>query len=435
MQNLPYFLGKLISFVPFALRPGIGKLYRSRSRDIQCFENYSAKDKKEYIFTRIYNLVEYAINNVPFYREYYRNCGFKLSCLKSFNDIGKIPVINKSLLMEYDIEYRSSVIRDRYKVNTGGSSGQTLAFFIQSSSMAHEWAHMHKIWSKCGYKQSDLKLAFGGRSDIIDHIKYDFVRHSYFIDVYTDFQSMRDKLRKLLMRRKILYLHGYPSAIYKFAICCSNKDKEILYLLRKNLKGIFLGSEYPAPKYREKTEAVFQVPTVSFYGHTERCILAYEKSNPYEYCPFQTYGFAEAVKNENGNYDLVGTSYYNMASPFIRYNTEDEIGDVLYKEELLYSFSMVGGRKGEFIFDKNGIKIPLTGLVFGRHHRLFDFCTYIQVQQTEPGFASILYVSQHPLQNVNELFDSSNVNIKFNFQRVDKPIRTALGKVPLIVKR
>jgi phenylacetate-CoA ligase len=86
--------------------------------------------------------------------------------------------------------------------------------------------------------------------------------------------------------------------------------------------------------------------------------------------------------------------------------------------------------------DKNNVKIPLTGLIFGRHHRLFDLCQYVQVKQSNSGEATILYVSENDLKNdeLTSMFDSSNVDIDFHFEKISNPILTKSGKINLLVK-
>lgn len=169
-------------------------------------------------------------------------------------------------------------------------------------------------------------------------------------------------------------------------------------------------------------------------GHTERAILAYEKNSKYVYEPFQTYGYAEVV-NVDGKDELVGTSYYNQASPLIRYNTNDEITDTVTDDGILQSFKMKGGRSGEFVIDKEGKKINLTGLIFGRHHDLFNVAKYIQVKQIDPGVIEIHYVANGlPNDKAASLFDSKNVNMDISFVQRDEPVRTVSGKVGLLIK-
>ena len=242
----------------------------------------------------------------------------------------------------------------------------------------------------------------------------------------------------MLLKRKIYYLHGYPSAIYDFAVYCENLDSELRDLLRKSLKGAFLGSEFPASTYRDKIESVFGIKSISWYGHTERAILAYEKEEKFIYHPFQTYGFAEALKDSGtGKFKLIGTSFYNYASPLIRYDTGDEIEPVAEQNGILESFKIRGGREGEFVLDKRHKKIALTGLIFGRHHRIFDVARFIQIKQTVKGKATILVTinSQFPKPlNWKEWFDSDGVDIDFDFEVLKEPIKSVSGKVNLLVK-
>src|SRR5690606_5365982 len=118
---------------------------------------------------------------------------------------------------------------------------------------------------------------------------------------------------KILKNYQIKYLHGYPTSIYDFAIYCKENNPILTSLLRKSLLGAFLGSEYPHEKYRKVIEEVFGIETISWYGHTERSILAYEKSQKYTYEPFLSYGYTEVLKNANDEFELIGTGYYNQA--------------------------------------------------------------------------------------------------------------------------
>lgn len=432
LKNIPPSIGKQINKIPYSIRPGIGKIYTQRKQEIKKTEQIN---QKKFVFERIKNLLEHSYNNIKFYKEHYDKKNFHPSQFKSFDDIVKIPVINKAILNEYSLEDRSFPARGRYMVNTGGSSGTPFGFYIEPSSMGHEWAHMHTIWEKLGYKPSDLKIVFGGRSDVKDLIEYDVVRNHFAIDIYADYDKVCDKLKTILKNHTIKYLHGYPSSIYDFAVYCENNNEEIVSLLKKTLKGAFLGSEYPHKHYRDKIENVFGIKTISWYGHTERAVLAYEKVCSFEYFPFLTYGFAETIKNKNGENELISTSYYNYASPLIRYNTEDLIDKPKFDKGILESFQILNGRSGEFVTDFNDKNINLTALIFGRHHELFNFCKFIQVKQITLGVLEIYFVSNTIDEaRAAKLFDQSNLNFKISFKKIAEPFRSLSGKVSLLIK-
>jgi phenylacetate-CoA ligase len=422
-------LGKYINLIPFSKRPLIGRDYRINLANLNSFEIMNVNDKKNFIFNRIKNLVNYSYKNVFFYKNIYDKNNFSPSVLKKFDDINRIPIISKNDLNNYSLDERTSFKNNSSLVNTGGSSGNTLSLYIPNKIIGNEWSHMHKIWSKLNYNHSDFKLVFAGRSSVKNFIQYDFVRNQFSIDIYSDYSLIAPKLKKILLKYEIKYLHGYPSAIYIFAQYCSYKDQDLLNLLKKNLKGILFSSEFPHFIYRDFIENVFKVKSISWYGHTERAILAYEKDQKEVYCPFQSYGYAECYNNL-----LVGTSYYNFNSPIIRYNTSDIINDCKFDNDILTSFKISEGRVGEFVVDFKNNKISLTSLIFGRHHELFNYASFIQIKQEKIGFLKIFYVSQsvNPIDAEN-LFDSQNLNFILNFEQLNEPIRTVSGKINLLI--
>lgn len=432
LTSMPYWLGRHVAKIPFGKRPGMGK-YILRCNEIDAFNTFSSQERQEFVFKHFKNLAVWSFNNIEFYRSLYDSRKFNPELeLKSFDDIALVPIINKEMLQRVSLEKRSYDTKDRYKVNTGGSSGTPLTIYVSSDSMAHEWAHMHKIWSKLGYNQAKLKLTLGGRSFSEKPVEYDFVRHHYGLSIYRDFNLIKEDLIKILSTKKIEYLHGYPSAIYELAHFVSKRDNvELLHAIKSNLKGIFYGSEFPLKEWRSFSKNIFGVPSVSWYGHTERAILAYEKEEEYKYSPMHTYGFTEVVQNE-----LIGTSYHNYVSPLIRYNTEDVVNDVIRNQGFIDSFQVKEGRIGSFVKDTEGKSISVTGLVFGRHHELFDKCKYIQLRQLSDGIVEVLFtpISEVNIFNPAILFDSKDVNIKFIFKQLEEPILTESGKLKILIK-
>lgn len=431
--NLPIPLGQLLAQIPYSFRPGIGNVYRQQSRYIDEYAEYDIGKKEKYLFNEFYKVFKHAYLNVPFYRDLYRENRINLKDIRCFSDIEHIPIIRKSDLINVPLKERSFDLKNRMLVNTGGSSGKPLSFYMDPRRYGNEWAHIHKIWSVLEYTPTSLKVNFDGRSTVTDYIQYDFVRNSLRFDIYADPFVVCRKLLPISKRYKIEYLHGYPSAIFEFALHCKAAAPELLNVLLKTLKGVFLVSEFPSPNYRNTIEEVFRVKTQSFYGHTETCVIAGEIS-PNKYQVYQTYGLAEAVQQLDGTEHLVGTSFFNYASPFIRYDTEDKIETIKTDHRILNIFGITEGRIGEYIVDKNGKKIPLTGLIFGRHHKLFDICKHIQVKQNEIGKATIFYVAAVDSAIIPEkLFDSENVQIDFSFVKINEPYRTSSGKIKLLV--
>ncbi|KIA96295.1 hypothetical protein [Flavobacterium sp. KMS] len=437
LNFMPYGIGKIISFLPYSFRPGISKSYRDSQKELLVFNTLEKKKKEEYLFFKIKKITIYAYQNIAFYKDYYNSLNFNpMMQLNSFNDIKRIPIIKKELLLKYNISDRSVNFTKAVQVNTGGSSGKTLSFFTPSEKMGIEWAHLHYIWKKqMKFKVPELKLMLVGRNDVRNYVDYDFVRNSLRLDIYSDYNTISKVLLGKYKKVQIKFLHGYPSAIYELALYCKTNE-QLKERLKRDLKGIILNSEFPYDYLRITIEEVFGVKTNAFYGHSEGCIIAYEIDKN-KYKPLHTYGYVETDETE-GESSLIGTNYYNFQSPMIRYDTEDIAFNCEYRDSLLSSFSIKEGRSGEYILDKKNKKIPLTGLIFGRHHKLFDYCVSIQASQSEIGQVEILYVINQDINlskdfNPMNSFDSSKVDIEFTFREIPEPVKSISGKFKLLI--
>ncbi|WP_322803503.1 hypothetical protein SO574_01155 [Vibrio alfacsensis] len=422
-------LFSLFRFVPYGMR--LGSSYGKHKKLILKYDEMSLKEKEEFHFKKLKRVIEFAYENNHFYRDFYDLKNFHPSQFRQLSDFDKVPVVTKDDMKRYDIDMRSSKHNSPFRVNTGGTSGKPLGFYLDKKAFAREWAYMHNVWSKIGYSFLDLKLTFRGKNNNGIPLRYNVIHNEYVVDAYVSHDKIVESIRKLCSKKTVKYLHGYPSSIYEFCMYLKNNSICASSLFGGNLQGVFLGSEYPAKIYRDVIESVLMVPTISWYGHSEMSVLAYEKEKNFHYQPFQTYGFTEALRLNENESKLIGTSYYNFNSPFIRYDTGDLICHEEYDSSILKSFKISSGRVGDVVFDHQGSPISLTALIFGRHHKAFDIIDFIQVKQPKNGVA-ILYVSSQYEVSV-DMFDLANIDMTFDVIVNKSPIKTKAGKVPLLI--
>lgn len=426
IEHMPYSIGHWMALVPFAWR--LGRVYcRSRS-EVETQRVKGSEGGEEYAVEHFRKVFEYAREKFPCYRELYAEAGVLDLKIESVADIQKVPIVDKKWTREHFAEFKGV-----YRLNTGGSSGEPTAFWMDKECWAREWAHMHTIWEKLGYKYTDLKLAIRGKNLGKRPFAYNPVHNEYIINTYLPVKDYAEDLRRLFKKRKPKWFHGYPSSIYQFILECEGAyDVEGTRQLFKGVVGLLLSSEYPHPYIVQKFES-YALKWISWYGHSEMAVLAWADEQMV-YHPFVTYGLAEV---EDGH--LLGTSYHNFDMPLIRYDTGDLVEEVEVEGrggQRNFAFKIKEGRNGDFVEDRNGKKIPLTALIFGRHHKAFDIADHVQIRQPEPGKATLVVSSSKNMlvgKSISDLFDLTNVAIDFDMEIVDKPIRTAAGKLKLKV--
>lgn len=407
----------------------LGKLYQFFSEQLLA----SNEDLRSNQLDAFNALVRFSYDETKFYRCYYDDCNFLPKDFSSFDDLIGVPVVTKSILQQFSLDDRSVRSLALKKSNTGGTTGQPLDFYLDKYAYAREWAHMHAIWATLGYRYTDEKITIRGKNIGNRFYKYNFNQNEFLISAYAPLQVNLNSCRELIIKRNIKWIHGYPSSVYSFLRELESVDAVLFEILIRKVHGVFLGSEYPAPQYRNYIEQHCGLKSISWYGHSEMAVLAPEREpGSGVYYPFHSYGYAEAVP-DGDSYRLVATSTHNFATPFIRYDTGDLI-EPTFKDGLLECFRIKEGRNSDSVIDQNGRSISLTGLIFGRHHKAFEHSEHVQVRQPAPGKIEILVTSKDTRENWSELFDFSNAFFDVSFTQIDSPIRTPLGKVQLLLR-
>lgn len=428
--------------MPEQVQELLGRLVRWRDRP-QCarvaavsaeFERLSGTERRAWILARVQRVLERAHASNAFLREHYGRCGFTPAQVLTFRDIERIPPVSKAQLRAAGAQWTCAGSGGVH-VNTGGSSGEPLSFCVPRGFSAREKGYITLVQRRAGARPRALSFVFSGVRMGDRRLRYGPSVGGYFVNGYTDLSESLPEIGRIAQRRRVEILRGYPTLIYQFARACE-ADTRLLQRFRNTLRFIFLHSENPCALYRNKIEAVFEVPTLAWYGHGEMAAFAVEGDEKGVYLPDHTYGYCQAYARSDGTTSIVATSYENLLSPFIRYDTGDLIEVVKEDDGLLLAFRIKEGREGEFIYDRRNAPISLTGLIFGRHHALFARAGFVQISQSEPGFATVHVASEE--ENLDgeamaALFDQKDVDIKFRFKRRPRPWRAASGKVLLLI--
>lgn len=417
----------------------LGQIYLwLRFRPIFFNHRVSIESKQNYdpdfLYRKFKALLVHSYENIPFYKSYYDSCSFDVYSVNSYDDIPKVPIVTKQILKSFNPNERILPGAKFSLCNTGGTYGEPLSLFYDEYCDFREFHHIRHIFRKLDYKNSAIKLRFRGANFGAESFKYNLKENEVLYNPYADETKVLGDFKFVLDIYKIEYLHGFPSLIYEFLKSLEKSAPQLIVKLRSNLKGIFYCSEFPFYVHRDYIESLLGVKGISWYGHSECAVLAYENGQNNRYVPFQgSYGFVESLKEED-TYHLVGTTLNNFVSPLIRYDTGDLINVLKYENKVMTMFEVVEGRMSDFILDKTGRRISLTSLFHGRHHQIFHYAKFIQAKQIKQGEIDLYITIDDIPENVESLFDSSNVNVDIKFYFIQSPIRSKSGKVPLLIQ-
>ncbi len=401
-------------------------------------------------------LIKYSYEHVPYYKELFDKQGILPSDIQSEKDLCKIPFLTKELLCENT----DKLISDEFDKNslvyltTSGSTGTPSGFYVQNESTVRERVYCLNMFKWIGYKPDSSRLVMRGKEFWAQKNKskmwqWDAFKRELSINIFEMTPENMEQYCKAIERYKPDFAYGYMSAMYTLCKYIASRPKKF----KHQFKGFMAISETVTDEQRSFVERVINARVFSFYGMSERVIIAGECEKSTEYHIKPMYGIAEII-DEDGNVitepgtsgELVGTGLLNYAMPLIRYKTGDmsswsekpecECGST---EKRL---SAVQGRKTkDVLIAQNGTLISLASLEV--HSEIYGYMARYQFVQDKPGEVTVKAVpvpsealTQERLERISQVFTQrTNGNIRFTAEAVDKIQPKKNGKLSIIEQK
>ncbi len=387
---------------------------------------------------RLGDILEFAWNNVPFYREYWGDHGVRFFRPKSLEEIQRYPVMTKDIFRSGASKVRPADLRGiRYReASTGGTTGQPVHYLrdLKQWTLAeafHLWG-----WSQMGYEFGDHVGVIAGGSLVPEKITLEgrlrgwLHKRLFLFGVAMDRALARDYHRQLL-RYKVKYLYGYPSILYLFG---ERLMEEGLRL--PDLKGVVTTAEMLLPRYRAGIQRSLGCPVHNNLGCNDGGYEAYEcaGSGELHYNDLQSILEVDAG-GKPGPGRLLITNLWNKSTPFIRYENGDVIGlrgDPCSCGCAFPVISSVEGRTTDIITFPNGRSLsgPALTLIF-RDMEIEGW----QVVQTKPALLEVRVSSKSELeprnaeQIMNVLRRYVPEDVQISVKRAERLATTKGGKL------
>jgi phenylacetate-CoA ligase len=251
-------------------------------------------------------LIEYAIKQVPFYKNYKTDDQF--------------PVLTKSLLKNNANSFKAVSYRGKLDVKaTGGSTGIPLKYLTTREAQSFMWAGIIHSWKVLGYNLGDKVAFIAGTAIAKKDFKHDVFYSLMNVSIYSAFNLTEETILtylKDIKTNRIKFIYGYPTAINLIANYLNNHE----HLKLPHLKGIVVTSEVLEDKHRLNIQNAFHVPVRNQYGCNEAAISAFECENG----NLHLINTATKISfDKDGN--LLGTNLVNKGYVLINYFTGDKL--------------------------------------------------------------------------------------------------------------
>lgn len=450
MNNFAYYLTRHspgilncgIRKIPIQYRLG-GKYFSDTYRFLLKSDFWTQEQNTHYQRERLTDLLCHLRKNVPFYKN--------ISIINDdpFKTLRNLPVLSKEEIQKNLSQFLSDDFpkMNTYSVTTSGSSGNQLKLYLDNSTYGIEWAYVAAAWSRVGYIPGDRLISFRG-------VEFRNAKKGvYWQDnpVYNTLEMSPNHISpetmpayiSMIKKVKPKFIHGYPSAISFFAKYMEDEGVEL-----HGIKAIFAVSENVYLGQRELIERVFDARFFSFYGMSEKVIMAPECEYNTQYHAFPQYGITE-ILDKNGDPvgegergEIVGTGFMNRCMPFVRYRTGD-FGSISHdpcscgRNHLIIK-NVEGWRESDMIIGKNSARIAAAAMTF--HSEIFKDIIKFQFHQVKKGEVILKIVKKQGGVTVNdkmiiqEIERKTGDNLDIIIEYVDGIQLTPRGKYKMIIR-
>lgn len=289
-------------------------------RRLRKAERWSTEQIYNFQQERLQLLLLHAAKHVPFYRDWFQLNGTDPLTVK----LEQLPIVDKNLMRHEGIDrFSAQPSPNRIAARSSGSTGEPFSFFITREAYSVNTAAKLHTWYQAGYRLGDryMKIANGAR-----HGRLKTLQDRINRCVYVPFYSMDDSTLKEILERiettRPTIIRSYPVPLYLLA----QYRLEHPGFQHSPRHIMTTGSTLPLA-YRNTIERAFGCDVIDSYS-CEGTPNTYETKDHDGYHVTKFYGIIEVLDNNNspisdGIGRVVSTDLWNLAHPFIRYDTQD----------------------------------------------------------------------------------------------------------------
>lgn len=398
-------------------------------KEIERMYNMSHDELQERNERVFLNIFRKAYTKSSFYHKLYTEAGIKLEDIKCLDDISKLPIVTKDMILHQSDALLTTSKWKLLKNRTSGTTGTPLTVFEDWKSIWKEQAYFYCYRKRCGYIYGQPLVSLRGNLGKKDTMMYVHISNTLYLSSYNINEQTVGAYYKGIEKRSPQAIEGYPSSLYNLALLLKDKG---LYC---NIPVCFTSSENLLDFQRQLIEERFQTKIFDHYGTTERTIRISESIKHDGYFEDPGYSINEYLKDR-----VVSTSLINSAFPLIRYQSSDVVILKENTKDERVSIDRIQGRSGNCIKGKDGSIYNNAALTFILTYSYN--IRYAQFIQKKNGkvLLNIVPEAVFSSQNLDELkqmidlkIGLSNLELEINLIKEQDLIYTTRNKYSYII--
>ncbi len=285
-------------------------------------ESWSPAQMHDFQQQRLRELIVYASKQVPFYQDWFASQHIDPNTVA----LDQLPIVSKHIMRKEGIERFTAEHfpeKERIQARSSGSTGEPFSFYISKLSNSVNTAAKLRTWYQAGYRLGDryMKIANAKRPNMPKQLQ-DWSNNCIYIPFYSITEA---NIRTILERIEISqpkFIRSYPSPLF---ILAQYRNSHPGFTF--NPRHIMTTGSTLTDAYRTEIEKAFGCDIIDSYS-CEGNPNTYETTDHDGYHTTDYYGIIEVLDSNNqpvsdGIGRVVSTDLWNLAHPFIRYDTQD----------------------------------------------------------------------------------------------------------------
>ena len=294
-------------------------------RELDAQQWRSATEIQELQNVALRRTIEFAVTNVPYYREMFATLKLTPGDIRTVADLHMLPFLDKGIVQRESARLRPDRVAVRaIAQTTGGTTGRPVPYFTSPSCIQFNYATYEARFRRwAGVQFGDRMVTINGKPIVpMTQSGPPYWRHNLaFNQLYVSAYHLSDANLPAIVERMADFgprvIVAYTSAAHRIARFMNERG----WSGRIRPRAVLVSSETLFDWQRDDIERAFACKVFNGYSLGEPVCFVTE-------CPEGSmhispeYGVIELLKTDEGH-EIVATGLINDAMPFLRYRTGD----------------------------------------------------------------------------------------------------------------